>query len=159
MTTRQRTSHSYFVGSATSRRWKSVTPAMRLEAGFIPEPNTGCWLWLGSGNQYGYGRMLINRQSFLAHRVSYEIHKGPIPDGLELDHLCRVRCCVNPDHLEPVTHEENVRRGGRMLNTACPSGHPFSPENTWINPKTGWRQCRKCNLENYYRMKSRKEAA
>jgi hypothetical protein len=140
-------------------RSKNITPLKRFEAKYIPEPNSGCWLWIGSGNQYGYGRFLISGQNTLAHRFSYETFKGPLLDGLELDHLCRMRCCVNPDHLEQVTHEENVRRGGRMLNKACPSGHPFSTENTWINPKTGWRQCRQCNRDNQKRMALRGRAA
>lgn len=138
---------------------KNITPLKRFEAKFIPEPNSGCWIWTGATNQYGYGRFLINRRATLAHRFSYAAFKGPLLEGFELDHLCRVRCCVNPDHLEQVTHDVNVRRGGRMLNEACPSGHAFSAENTWINPKTGWRQCRQCNRDNQKRMSQQRNAA
>ena len=69
----------------------------------------GCWLWTASVNEDGYGQFMADR-SVLAHRFAFELLRGPIPRNLELDHLCRVRPCVNPDHLEPVTHEENVRR-------------------------------------------------
>lgn len=71
------------------------------------DPNSGCWLWAGADNGVGYGKF----RGKYAHRVSYEAAKGPIPDGMHLDHLCRIRCCVNPDHLEPVTNAENARRG------------------------------------------------
>lgn len=76
----------------------------------VPEPNTGCWLYTNVFNN-GYGQIQINGRDTLAHRTAYEYFKGPIPEGLELDHLCRTKACVNPDHLEPVTRSENVRRG------------------------------------------------
>jgi hypothetical protein len=76
--------------------------------------STPCWIWqLSLHARTGYGAKKTNGVSTLAHRAVYEHHVGPIPDGLELDHLCRVRACVNPAHLEPVTHKENVRRGLR----------------------------------------------
>lgn len=95
--------------------------------------------------------MIHDGKMRLAHRVAYEIHVGPIPDGLEIDHLCRVRCCVNPDHLEPVTHRENMRRSpswnsvGRRqkAKTHCPKGHPYSGYNLIVT-KSGCRFCRKC---------------
>lgn len=73
------------------------------------DPETGCWLWLGS-TMYGYGRCSHKGKSHQAHRVLYERHKGPIPEGLQIDHLCRNKRCVNPDHLEAVTSVENARR-------------------------------------------------
>ena len=76
---------------------------------FIPEPNSGCWLWLGSTNK-GYGRKSYHGKLEYGHRLSYKLYIGPISDEMELDHLCRTPCCVNPDHLEPVSHTENVRR-------------------------------------------------
>lgn len=96
----------------------------RLLARISPEPMSGCWLWIGCTNPQGYGQIRIAKRVLrLAHCVSYELHIGPIGDGLELDHLCRVRCCVNPQHLEPVTHLENVRRGqGHGSETVCPEG-------------------------------------
>ncbi len=105
----------------------------------------GCWLWTGSVGKTGYGR--LGGPGTSAHRRSYMMAVGPIPDGLELDHLCRVRCCVNPDHLEPVTHQENVRRGisGHLerATTHCPKGHPYDDKNTYHTP-AGKRDCREC---------------
>lgn len=70
----------------------------------------GCWVWTGSRNRNGYGQMFFDGRSRLAHRVAYAAYIGPIPDGLSIDHLCRTKCCVNPEHLEAVTASENVRR-------------------------------------------------
>lgn len=103
----------------------------------------GCWEWQGSVSSAGYG--YLGRT--LAHRRSYELFVGSIPDGLVLDHLCRNAACVNPDHLEPVTQRENVRRGlkGEML-TICKNGHPYDLENTYRR-KNGQRDCRACKRE------------
>ncbi len=107
----------------------------------------GCWLWTGSrAGGSGYGHFTHDGVTLLAHRFAYEHLVGPIPDGLHLDHLCRVRHCVNPAHLEPVTPKENVFRalGGR---THCKYGHEFTPENTYRAPKTGRRSCVACRKE------------
>jgi hypothetical protein len=89
----------------------------RIELFSIPEPNTGCWLWLGNVNKRsGYGTLGVGQRSrgekctVYAHRASYETYRGPIPERMHIDHLCRVRCCVNPDHLEVVIQAENNRR-------------------------------------------------
>lgn len=76
---------------------------------------TGCWIWLGELNRNGYGRVCVKGKRPVAHRHVYETLVGPIPEGLLLDHLCRVRCCVNPSHLEPVTPKENTLRGDAVL--------------------------------------------
>lgn len=117
----------------------------RLMAKVSIEPNSGCWLWLGADDGGdGYGRIVVNGRQRSAHRVSYELHRGAIPDGLHIDHLCRVRCCVNPDHLEPVTCGENIRRGasGAKPKKTCIRGHSF--EATGYLAKSGQRLCREC---------------
>lgn len=109
-----------------------------------PEPNTGCWIWIGSTFARGYGRY---RNAF-AHRISHELHKGPIPDGLVIDHLCRNHWCVNPDHLEAVTQQVNTLRGigptaRNSRKTHCPRGHPLKGTN--LRLKYGKRYCRECD--------------
>ena len=105
----------------------------------------GCWLWL-AGTARGYGMIDLShsRRRALAHRVAYELARGPIPDGLQLDHLCRNPRCVNPAHLDPVTCLENVRRGlSGVLKTHCHKGHEYTPENLYIDRKNH-RHCRIC---------------
>lgn len=116
-----------------------------------PQPDAGCWLWVASTSSSGYGQFSgEQRRRRLAHRVTYETLVGPVPAGLELDHLCRVRRCCNPAHLEPVTRSENHRRGiadevhraQQLAKTHCPKGHQYTPENTYL--KAGARSCRRC---------------
>lgn len=114
---------------------------------------SGCWEWTGKRIRAGYGSIGVyvdgKQKQKLAHRVSYEVSRRPIPEGMQLDHLCRVRHCVNPDHLEPVTASENVRRspiakaGVNARKTHCVNGHEFTPENTGRDAK-GDRYCRAC---------------
>jgi hypothetical protein len=108
----------------------------------------GCWLWTASTTR-GYGTLTIDGRHTYAHRFSYELHVGPIPPGLDIDHLCRTPACVNPAHLEPVTHRENLRRGMAPSAKAaregvCQRGHLFTPENTYIRKDSDRRMCRKC---------------
>lgn len=127
----------------------------RLSAKVIINAN-GCWIWNARIEPNGYGRFGYQGRMCWAHRISYELFKGEIPAGLDLDHLCRNRACVNPDHLEPVTRLENASRGiagqvnrDRMLSkTHCPQGHPYSGDNLYITPKEGYRQCRICRAGN-----------
>jgi hypothetical protein len=109
----------------------------------------GCNRWLGRFASTGYGRLSHAGRALYAHRVAYELAFGAIPSGLTLDHLCRNRWCVNPTHLEPVTLDENKRRGMSLpaiyaRASACPRGHAWTPENTYIRPDTGTRMCRTC---------------
>lgn len=133
--------------------------AVRFHKHYIPEPNSGCWLWIGavikSGRKGVYGvlgkereeRLAFGGSNDLAHRVSYKLHKGALQDSEEIDHTCVNTYCVNPDHLEIVTREENVRRAYfRRYGNACKKGHPFTPENTWLE-KNGMRHCRKCHAD------------
>lgn len=125
----------------------------RFEKYALPEPNTGCWLWMAYVGRDGYGYMRIGnakvgRRGMAAHRFSYQVHKGDIPDGLVIDHLCRVRSCCNPDHLEAVTIRENIFRGENICarkakQTHCKNGHAFTPENTYTTLK-GCRVCLAC---------------
>lgn len=111
----------------------------------------GCWVWTGLLSSSGYGRLYDPelRRTVPAHRASYEAHVGPIPPGLQLDHLCRVRACVNPSHLEPVTQTENVLRGEgptarRARADECVNGHPLAGDNLYVHPTRGHRLCRAC---------------
>lgn len=120
---------------------RAVISAERIERNVARLPDApGCWLWTGT-RKNGYGRLNAvidgQHQCLLAHRVVYESLVGPVPDGLTLDHRCRVRACVNPAHLEPVTMKENILRGEsagarNAVKTHCPKGHPYSPENTAV---------------------------
>jgi hypothetical protein len=110
-------------------------------------PESGCWLWTGGVIATGYGRTWHRGASSAVHRVVYELLRGPIPTGLEIHHLCRVRCCVNPAHLEPVTHRENCLRSmdrhANALKTHCPRGHEYSGDNLGRDFR-GDRVCRAC---------------
>lgn len=130
---------------------------LRIEQKIERIPECGCWIWTGAQFSNGYANMKVknSRKNCLVHRVLYELVVGPIPSGLDIDHLCRVRCCVNPAHLEPVTRRENLRRAGiidRLIaqgkswfeNPQCKSGHQMTKENTYIYPNGRHRACRIC---------------
>lgn len=128
---------------------KNVDPLDRLMAR-VDMVESGCWEWLGSLNPGGYGQMYLYGKTIGAHRASFILHRGEIPKGLDLDHLCRNRKCVNPDHLDPVTRSENLRRGDTgkwsRAKTRCDQGHAYDDENTYIDPR-GYRGCRICRSE------------
>ena len=123
-----------------------------------PEPNTGCWLWVGSTSSVGYGDFWLNGQHLGAHRLSYTSLVGPIPSGMVIDHLCRTTVCINPSHLEPVYQKENCRRGIKgVLTTHCPQGHPYNDLNTCLRSR-GSRDCRVCRRAGLARLRARKRA-
>lgn len=126
-------------------------PIDRLRDRLKVNPETGCHEWQGWVDRRGYAKITISgHRGRPVHRVAYEAAKGPIPAGLHIDHLCRNPRCCNPDHLEAVTLAESVRRGvsgqREAAKTACPQGHPYSPENTAID-RQGGRYCLICKRE------------
>lgn len=123
--------------------------------------SNGCWIWRGAIGHNGYGVAWIGRaKQWRVHRWTYTNAYGPIPGEAEIDHLCRVRACCNPAHLEAVTRAENARRGvwPNAQKTHCPQGHPYTPDNVYLSKK-GSRTCRTCALERARLQKLRRKAA
>lgn len=108
-----------------------------------------CWIWTGRRAHNGYGRVKFAGRDQAVHRITYELVNGPIPDGLEPDHLCRIRACCRPDHLEPVTHVVNCRRGGFAARSECAYGHPYTEGSFYIRvrPSCQERVCLACQRD------------
>lgn len=137
----------------SGRRYTRGTDEERFWAFVEKNARSGCWLWTG-GTVDGYGAFnpASSKSTVRAHRYAYALVRSAVPGTLVLDHTCRVRRCVNPDHLEAVTVKENTLRGVgfsamNLQKSACPKGHPYDDENTYVDKKTGWRQCRTCRRE------------
>jgi len=132
----------------------------RIERMTLRDSATGCWLWIGA-KRGGYAAVGVNENGWkmkAVHILNFERYRGPVPDGSELDHRCRVKHCTNPEHLELVTHKENIVRAflARPIKTHCKWGHELTPEN--VIRSGHQRDCRSCNrrraLERYHRSKS-----
>lgn len=122
--------------------------APRIFARAMPEPNTGCFLYVSPLTSSGYGKIGYQRRYYQAHRIALESMVGPLPIDVVVDHKCRVPSCVNPAHLEPVSPRENVMRGLSLVaanarKTHCNGGHPLDGRNLYILPN-GHRSCRTC---------------
>jgi hypothetical protein len=128
----------------------TVAASPRFVAKVIAGPN-GCRLWTGAKNDGGYGQLHHDGRTQYVHRLAYETFVGPIPDGFQIDHLCRTRLCVNPEHLEAVTQRENILRGEsaqahHARATHCIAGHPLSGDNLYVRPDGKGRNCKRCQL-------------
>lgn len=131
--------------------WKHTCAHVRFWQ-YVNKTET-CWLWTARLSNCGHGQFLFDRKYGYAHRFAYEMLVGKVPLGLELDHLCRVPSCVNPAHLEAVTHRTNVLRGAGITarnaaKTHCANGHEFTESNTFKRSRGGGRDCRECHNSN-----------
>lgn len=155
-----------YCGSHYKRKWRYGDPlaggpprrlplADRMLWHYTPGQPDECWEWQGTIDALGYGVAIVNSHNRRAHRVVYALHAGlGGEDFPELDHLCRNKRCVNPAHLEPVSHSENLRRHYAVTVTACPHGHVYDQTNTYLTPQ-GVRRCRECMRQQQRRRRAR----
>lgn len=130
------------------------TPVIDRLLANVKEDEHGCWIWTGYCKPAGYGQITPGKDEWhsrtaYTHVIAYHFLVGPVPEGKQLDHLCRVRRCCNPEHLEPVTSGVNTKRGQAPHVVAhrenrCIKGHLLDAANSYVNPTTGWRRCRTC---------------
>lgn len=155
------------------KRWRRTgDPLLRLRDLHDPvarfwnkvDATGDCWVWTAGRDAKGYGRVRWNGENRLAYRVAWQLLVGPVPDGLQIDHLCRNPACCNPAHLEPVTMQENIRRGKPNNATRwatiheCTRGHPYTVENLYVSPTLGQRVCRTCMRRHRKNHEERKRA-
>lgn len=158
------------LGEAMKRRWADEISRAKLTQvqiyrtievflGMIKKIEDGCWIWQGRIYDNGYGNFGLNKKYTTAHRFSYQHFKGKIPKGKVIDHLCRNKTCVNPEHLEAVSIKENVLRGSGIAaknakKTHCKRGHEFTPQNTYSYVKNQGigRTCRECGRLRYLKL-------
>lgn len=135
---------------------RTITPVIDRLMARVVKTDSGCWLWTGSTSYKGYGKIGVKKpepKTLATHVVTYNHYVGPVPEGCELDHLCRNPLCCNPDHLEPVTHKVNIQRGNSpgaiVARTGlCKRGHAMEGDNVYYFPDgSGRRQCRTCRNE------------
>lgn len=142
-------------GDPTYRLLHRNDPVARLMQK-VNKVDSGCWEWTGTMSSDGYGRFAVGRSTTTAHRAAYSILVVPVPADLEVDHLCRNRRCVNPEHLEPVTRTENRRRQARCGR--CPKGHVYEDHGVYV----GWDgkvRCKPCHKEREAERRRRNKAA
>lgn len=136
----------YYLGVLNDRFWAKV------------KKTDTCWLWIGAPKTGRYGQVNRGGKPKLAHRLSYEDAHGPIPDGMQIHHTCRVTKCVNPAHLEAVTPKGNMAQARWALTETCPHGHPYDEANTYPRPDGG-RGCRRCRADWVAALRARRKRA
>jgi hypothetical protein len=144
-------------------RWGAKTPDQRVFEKVFIDFATGCWIWTAARREYGYGVVHYRRKVWRAHALMFKLYGGVVPEGLVLDHLCRVTSCVNPEHLEPVTPAENTQRMFAAIGhyndkkENCLRGHEFAPA-TLTPQGHRKRRCPTCARDHYQAYVARQKA-